>query len=175
MILFTVGFIVLLVAAGLLLVSVIYSKKATKTQNHYQIPQGTITYTDLDVPARPLFSKQLLLTGKPDYIIQKDQQYIPVEVKTGSYQQPQQHHIMQLAAYCHLVEETYNSFVPYGILIYPSGQFTIPFTPDLRFQLEQCIYSMRVSCKKQILPRNHSSQTKCVHCSLKKHCTEQMT
>ena len=66
--------------------------------------------------------------------------FIPIEVKTGGYTEPQESHILQLAAYCHLLEENYNKFVPYGILIYSDiSKFKIPFDPKTRFELESKI------------------------------------
>ena len=37
----------------------------------FGIPDGMILYSDLNIPAVPLFSKRSRLTGKPDYIVQK--------------------------------------------------------------------------------------------------------
>jgi CRISPR-associated exonuclease Cas4 len=159
-------------ASIFLLLAFIFFRKASTTQQIYQIPKGNITYTDLDIPSKPLFSQRLLLSGKPDYIIQSNKAYIPVEVKTGRYQQPQQHHIMQLAAYCHLVEETYGTFVPYGPLIYLTGEFTIPFTPQRRFELEQTIQNMRQNKQKRTPIRNHSSPAKCRNCTIHQHCKQ---
>jgi CRISPR/Cas system-associated exonuclease Cas4 (RecB family) len=57
-------------------------------------------------------------------------------------------HIFQLAAYCHLVEENYGGFVPYGVLVYEDRhQYKIPFDPKIRFELESTINEMRRSIK----------------------------
>jgi CRISPR/Cas system-associated exonuclease Cas4 (RecB family) len=74
-------------------------------RKEYGIPEGRILYTDLDKPAEPLFSEQLRLTGKPDFIVNFKGQYIPVEVKTSVTDSPYRNHVIQLAAYCLLVGE----------------------------------------------------------------------
>jgi hypothetical protein len=51
----------------------------------YKIPEGKITYSDLNKPAKPYFSKRYRITGKPDYIIKRNKDFIPVEMKTSSH------------------------------------------------------------------------------------------
>ena len=149
-------------------------RKTKITQKTQHIQPGVITYSDLNVPANPMFSKRLHLTGKPDYIVKQRGNYIPIEVKSGQYRQPPTYHILQLAAYCHLIEETYQCFVPHGILVYPDNHFTIPFDPTLRFHLESTIRSMRNSMKKGSSMRNHNDPKRCRHCSMKTQCKENL-
>ena len=67
--------------------------------------------------ARPLYARRYGLTGKPDYLIERGGAQIPVEVKPGRRaQQPYDSDLMQLAAYCALVEETSGRAPPYGLL-----------------------------------------------------------
>lgn len=118
-----------------------------------------------------MFSNYYKITGKPDYIIKKNGKYIPVEVKTGRYNTPQKNHVLQLAAYCQLVEETYNSFVPYGILVYnKSEQYKITFNPLLRFELEKSIKNMKYILKNGLPLRNHNDQNRCRNCSMRAYC-----
>ena len=118
-----------------------------------------------------MFSYQFRIAGKPDYIVKKNSQYIPVEVKTGSYNIPQKNHVLQLAAYCQLLEETYNSFVPYGVLVYNNlNQFKIPFNPKLRFDLEQSIKNMKYTLQNGLISRNHNDNNRCRNCSMRFYC-----
>ena len=61
-----------------------------------------------------LYSKKYNIAGKPDFIIKKNNTYIPVEFKTGNNNKPHKNHINQLIAYCHLIEENYCNFNMYG-------------------------------------------------------------
>ena len=147
------------------------TKNVDKVKSINKIQDGIITYTDLNVPARPLFSNRYKIAGKPDYIVKKNDNYIPVEVKSSSYNFPQKNHILQLAAYCHLVEETYKNFVPYGVLVYhKSKQYKIPFDPSLRFELENSINNMKYVLQTGQLSRNHSDQNRCRNCSMRSYC-----
>jgi len=143
-------------------------------KQRYNIPKGTITYTDLNIPAKPLFSPRYHLAGKPDYIIKQNQKFIPVEVKAGSSQHPKRNHVLQLAAYCALVEETFNTFVPCGLLVYNNASYTIPFDPQLRFELEETMHRIRENLRNQQMKRNHNDPGKCRFCSMRTYCTEKL-
>lgn len=75
------------------------------------IPSGIVVYSDLDRPGKALFSKRYGIAGKPDYIIKDgaSNAHIPVEIKSGQAYKPYRNHVLQLAAYCLLVEENYNN------------------------------------------------------------------
>ena len=57
---------------------------------------------------KPLYDPLSGLTGKPDYLVEENGFYIPVEVKSSRAPGlPYDSHIYQVAAYCLLVERTY--------------------------------------------------------------------
>lgn len=150
-------------------------QKVKKIKTKYNIQQGKITYSDLNKPAKSFFSKKYRISGKPDYIIQKKDKYIPVELKTGRYITPQKNHVFQLAAYCHLLEENYGVFVPYGVLVYNNqNEYKIPFDPKIRFELENTIKKMRTSLKNKKITRNHNDIHRCLNCSMKKYCNNKI-
>lgn len=137
----------------------------------HKIQDGRITYSDLNTPAKALFSKRFRLSGKPDYIVKKNNHYIPVEVKTGEHHRIQKNHVFQLAAYCQLLEDNYGGFVPYGILVYNTDQqYKIPFDPKLRFELESSIKEMRRLLKTKNIQRNHADPYRCRSCSMRSYC-----
>lgn len=138
----------------------------------YGVPEGLILYADLNVPASPLFSKRRRLAGKPDYIVQKEHYMLPVEVKTGQGSSPHQSQILQLAAYCQILEDESGSFVPEGVLVYNSVPYCIPFNPALRFELETIMKAMRASLRSGTVQRNHDEPRRCHHCSMKRFCTD---
>ncbi|MFO7678085.1 MAG: CRISPR-associated protein Cas4 [Thermoplasmatota archaeon] len=145
-------------------------RSGLKKKKQFRIPQGKITYSDLNSPGKALFSKRYQLTGKPDYIINEKGYYIPVELKSGSYNIPQNNHIFQLASYCHLVEETFGGLVPYGRLIYQDSDHIIAFNPKIRFELESILKQMRRSLEKSSIQRNHNDPKKCHSCSMRVYC-----
>ncbi len=151
-------------------------QKAKKLKIENKIQEGNIIYSDLNVPEKAFFSKRFRITGKPDYIVKKDGYYIPVEIKTGIHQKAQNNHIFQLMAYCLLLEENYNCFVPYGILVYNDSlkSYKISYDPKMRFKLESLIKEMKKSLKSDKINRNHYEIKKCIKCSLRKYCNQKL-
>jgi CRISPR-associated exonuclease Cas4 len=176
------GIFSIIVLIILLMVGVILMSKsgrrygyAKNIRRQYGIPDGMITYSDLNKPAQPLFSKELGLTGKPDYIVRHRGQYIPVEVKTGTAIKPYWNHIMQIAAYCLLLEEQYNTAVPFGVLTYGDRrQFRVPFGPELKRQIQDKMAEIRAQLWSNQVDRNHNVATKCQSCSLRRYCTQKI-
>jgi CRISPR-associated exonuclease Cas4 len=165
--------LLLLIGAVVLLAYAVRIRARVKTEKKsFGIPEGLILYSDLNVPAASLFSKRFRLTGKPDYIVRRENHLIPVEVKSGGGSHPHQSQVLQLAAYCQILEDTSGGFVPEGILVYNNVPYTIPFDPKLRFELESLVKTMRVSLRNGIVQRNHNEPGRCRHCSMKQYCTE---
>ena len=160
-------------AVLLLLASRRIKQKARRVKIKHNIPFGKITYSDLNIPAKPLFSKRYRIAGKPDYIIKKDKRHIPVEVKTGHHYELQKNHTFQLATYCQLLEDAYGILVPYGMLIYndTGQQYRVPFDPKLRFELESTINKMRRELKTGKIVRNHKDPFRCKNCSMQENCS----
>lgn len=155
----------------LLIISKKIHRDTKDLKNKYKIQDGKITYSDLYKPGKPFFSKRYRITGKPDYVVKNNNRYIPIEVKTGLHNKPQKNHIFQLAGYCHLLEENYGGFVPYGILVYNNMyQYKIPFDPRIRFEFESTLKNMRYSMKTGKIIRNHNDFNKCKGCSMQTYC-----
>ena len=140
------------------------------------IPAGEVIYSDLDRPAHALHSRSLGLSGKPDYLVRdKKGRLIPVEIKSSRAIQPYRGHIMQLAAYCLLVEENYNVAVPYGILVYADKvQHKIEFDPHLRSDLLSTLEEMRYALKSGSPERGHSQRKRCRSCSFYRSCSSRL-
>jgi CRISPR-associated exonuclease Cas4 len=161
-------------AAAVLAYALWLRKRVRAGKKTYGIPEGTILYSDLNVPASPLFSRRYGLVGKPDYIVQKDEGFIPVEVKSGRGSHPQPNHMYQLAAYCQLVEDTAGVFVPEGILVYNTIPYTIAYDPKMRFDLESVMTSMREGLKQGVVARNHEEPGRCRQCSMRLYCSDSL-
>lgn len=91
-----------------------------------------------ELPGEILEAKNLHLYGKPDYIIQNTDGMIPVEVKTGKTPQrePYLNHIMQVMAYCYLIEETYGKRPVGGIIKYPDKEYKLQYTDAAKESVE---------------------------------------
>ncbi|MHB1482483.1 MAG: CRISPR-associated protein Cas4, partial [Bellilinea sp.] len=66
------------------------------------LPPGRVLYSDprvIGTPEHPLFDPDIMLTGKPDYLVEDHGRIIPVEVKSG-WAPPEPHpgHVYQLLA-----------------------------------------------------------------------------
>lgn len=122
---------VLFVFLGIFLIGIILFIIAWRLRQSL-LPSGEVAYSDTGrEPGEIIESTSLPLVGKPDYIIKKDAEYIPVEVKTGKTPAiPYKNHIAQLFAYCLLVEEKYGSRPSYGIIKYPEKEFPLEFTKE---------------------------------------------
>jgi CRISPR-associated exonuclease Cas4 len=124
----------------------------------FGILKGKNYYSDTDKnPGEVLYSKTLPLAGKPDYITKEDGFFIPVEYKTSkTSDSAHKNHIMQLFAYCYLVEELYNQKPPYGYLKYPNKEFKILYTADSRESVKSLVNEILE--KKQF-----GDEMQCVH------------
>jgi len=146
-----------------------------KEKRAWGIPEGFITYSDLNIPAKPMFSHQARLVGKPDYIVRHKNHLLPVEVKSGGHVQPQRSHILQLATYCQILEDVTGEFISEGILVYNTVPFTIAFSPQLRYELAAVTSQMREALQDGVIARNHEEPGRCKRCSLRGYCDDQVS
>lgn len=112
-----------------------------------------------------------MIAGKPDYVINDNNSFYPVEYKSGVYDSIRDNHVFQLAAYCHLVEESFGVFVPFGVIVYSDEKsFRVPFDPKIRFEFEEVLKEMRYLLRTDKIFRNHDNKHKCLNCSFKEFC-----
>ncbi|HUZ79407.1 MAG TPA: PD-(D/E)XK nuclease family protein [Thermoplasmata archaeon] len=87
----------------------------------------------------PLISHRYRLVGRPDSLRRtRDGRIVPIEIKsrTSPPNGPPLSHVVQVWAYCLLVEETTDVPVPYGVLRYSDGgEFRIDWGEDQRQRL----------------------------------------
>jgi len=167
-----VVFVVLLVASLLLL------RRADRQRQHTGLPQGRVIYADTgawDRVERSLFSRRYRLTGKPDYLLDDDGEIVPVEIKSGAAPpQPYPSHVLQLAAYCLLVEETYDVRPSYGIIRYRDQTFAVDFTPELEAWLSSTLDEMRQDASVGDVPRSHDNPAQCAACGYRPFCDQNL-
>ncbi len=151
---------------------------AARQRRQAGLPRGRVIYTDTGTWNRlekPLYDASLGLTGKPDYLVEKDGRIIPVEVKSGrTPSTPYDSHIFQLAAYCRLVEHTYRQRPPYGILHYPARDFAIDYTPQLESALLDVLAAMRRDEGRREVARSHAEPQRCARCGFRSICEERL-
>lgn len=164
-----------MISITFLVISRFLKKSIKKTKQKHKIQKGQIAYKDTGENIKPLFSKKYMIAGKPDYITKNNNSFIPVEFKSSTHFHPQKNHVMQLAAYCQLIEDNYNSFVPFGVLVYNSdSEFKIPFNPKIRYDLENIIKKMRYDLRTENISLNHNDPNRCKACSMRKNCDKKI-
>lgn len=133
---------------------------------------GDVVYSDASEFCEILVSDRHGLTGRPDYILKVDDELIPVERKTRARmgRSPQDGEILQLAAYCLLVEERFAKAVSRGQLQYADGSLDIPFDDALRTQLQLALVALRGAQGLSDVSRSHNSAARCRACGVRMTC-----
>lgn len=146
---------------------------AESLRNEFRV-KGKIEYIDVD-EAKVFKSAEHGLSGRPDYVIKLGDNLIPVEEKKGRTPQgPLFSHILQVAAYCLLIEDTFGKAPPYGLLKYPEREDEVEYNEDLKKVLVEKLSEMREIMKTGEAHRNHDRPGKCRHCSRKDVCPERL-
>lgn len=177
----------------LLLITLVSHVAARRASRQTGLPRGELLYSDTGFPVgrisaieknqqgvkqeKPLISKTYGLIGKPDYLVRTDEGIIPVEVKSTKCPangRAYDSHIMQLAAYCLLVEDLIETSVPYGIIRYADREIFIDYTPELRDELIMLLEEMREAFEAEDVHRSHEDARRCSGCSMREVCTESL-
>ena len=155
------------------------------------LPSGSLIYGDTGAPVgrvapvtlneegerqeRPLVSRRHGLTGRPDYLVRTREGVVPVEAKSTRKPAsgvPYDSHLMQLAAYCLLVEDQLGEPVPYGVVRYRDGEIRVEYTPELRDTLLELLDKMREARESEEVHRSHDEPPRCAACSYRDACDE---
>lgn len=160
---------------ALLLLALVLVLKARQWQEASRLPEGEIVFSDMGAWMRqrkPLFAPSLGLTGKPDYLIEQDDGVIiPVEVKSSpAPREPYYGHVMQLAAYCLLVQATYGLRPSHGIIQYRDKAFSVTFTPRMENDALELLDIMRMDAQAPDVDRDHDNWRRCAGCGHLRHC-----
>jgi CRISPR-associated exonuclease Cas4 len=161
-----------------LILAVILFWQAGRIQRKAGLPGGRVVYSDTQgwgKPDRPLYDARLGLTGKPDYLLERGEMLIPIEVKTGrTPSAPYDSHTFQLAAYCLLVHRTYGKRPAHGLIKYPRRTFRVEYTSRLENELLNLIGEIRLTQRKRNIPRSHDQPARCIRCSFRNICDERL-
>ena len=165
-------------ALFLAFIAFIFFWQSNRQRRQAGLPGGNIIYTDThgwNKVEKPLFYAALELTGKPDYLIEKNGQIIPVEVKSGrAPEAPYDSHIYQLASYCLLVEKTYSKRPPYGIIHYQDRDFSVEYTSALEQSLLELLTEMKRDQVKKNVDRSHEQASRCRRCGFREVCDQKV-
>jgi CRISPR-associated exonuclease Cas4 len=168
-----------LLALILITIGLIVFWLGRRSQVEAGLPIGRVIYSDTSgwrSLEKPLFSQTHRLAGKPDYLVQQGREIIPVEVKssTAPADGPRRSHVLQLAAYCLLVEETYRQTPKYGIVKYADRMFAIDYTDALRSALRDVMAAMRADVAQSEAHRSHDEAARCRRCGYRQACDERL-
>jgi CRISPR-associated exonuclease Cas4 len=168
-----------LVALFLIFIGLLIFWLGRRRQLEAGLPIGRVIYSDThgwQSIKKPLFSHTHRLTGKPDYLVQQGREIIPVEVKSSAAPNdgPRRSHVLQLAAYCLLIEETYRQTPKYGIVKYADRMFAIDYTDSLRAALLEVMAMMRHDLAQSEAHRSHDEAARCTHCGYRHACDERL-
>lgn len=149
-------------------------------QTAVNLPTGKIIYTDNETwfpNTQPLIDEKLQLVGKPDYLIERqDGMIVPVELKSGrAPRYPHDGHVMQLMAYCLLVETAYGVRPDYGVIQYQDRAFSIEFTEELEENLLDILVEMREAQFTNEQHRSHTIPPRCASCGVRDFCDQRLS
>ncbi len=171
------GTVLLLLALLLLLAAAVLLGLSRRGRVEAGLPQGRVVYADSRAwrrPEAPLRSPRYGLVGRPDYLLRRGRHIIPVEAKPSrAAAAPYVTDLLQLAAYCLLVEETYGVRPPHGLLVYRRRTFEVPFDAAMRDQLLHALQEMEAAYDQDDVPRSHDQPGRCARCSMRRHCGEE--
>jgi CRISPR-associated exonuclease Cas4 len=165
-------------ALAFLIVALILLWYSNRQLRKAGLPGGRIIYTDTrgwGKLEKPLIYAPLDLTGKPDYLVEKEGSIIPIEVKSGrAPAAPYDSHIYQLAAYCLLVEKTFGKRPAYGIIHYANRDFALDYNSELEASLLDLLADIKRDEHKQDVPRSHEQPARCMRCGFRKLCDQSL-
>ena len=155
--------------------------RAARTRHMTGLPPGRLVYADTGgwrPPDEPFFSRTYGLTGKPDYLVETRAGLIPIEVKSRpAPSQPYPSHILQLVAYCLLVEDLEGRAPPHGFIKYADAVFEVDYTPALRRELLSLLDRMRrlrAQSGRHGVPRSHDEPRRCAGCGYRPMCDQSL-
>ena len=150
-------------------------------RRHTGLPAGAVVYSDTGAERavlEPLVSHRYGLVGKPDYLVEVAQgrQRIVVPLEVKSRRKPpaaDAGHLLQLAAYCLLVEDKYGVRPPHGYLRYADATLAVPFTDELRRAVIEAAAAIRKARTQADVQRSHQDPRRCARCGYRQSCGDE--
>ena len=158
-----------------LLLGMVLILLARRARERAGLPEGDVVYSDTwRRVERPLFSRRLGLTGRPDYLVEEGNEVIPVEVKSAAAPAagPYEAHVYQLAAYCLLVAEQAGRRPRRGYIRYADRGYAVDFTRDLERRTLALLDGLRADLEAEEVHRSHDSPARCRGCGFREECSD---
>lgn len=167
--------IVLVGASMLAYVARRLRRKARSIEYSRNMPAGAVFSLD-DGNARVLTCDALQLVGRVD-VVRRVGAHFEVEERKSKRlapgQSPYRSDVLQLAAYCHLVNRNLGP-VKRGFLVYGEARYEIAFNDRLMQELMHTLSKMRVLGSAKTVSRSHKSQPRCTECLARSMCDERL-
>jgi CRISPR-associated exonuclease Cas4 len=167
----------IVIAAILLVLSAVFFIAGWLNRKRSGLPGSKVVYADTGLWQRvekPLYDATANLTGKPDYIVDLKGTLVPVEVKSGwAPTTPRRAHILQLAAYCLLIERSMGKRPPYGLIHYKNSTFEVGYSAGLEKNLLDELAEMR-RCERTNPGRSHEEASRCRSCGYRDLCDQKL-
>jgi len=148
-----------------------------RAESRAGMPPGRPVYLDtlnLRRTEQALTDAGLGLTGRPDYVVRQGSRLIPVEFKSGQAgAAPHKSHVLQLAAYCLLVESSTGKRPPHGVLSYADRSYAVDFDRRLENELRGLLTEIRRLAGRPA-DRSHESPARCRSCGYREHCDQRL-
>lgn len=165
------------IAGLLLIVATLLWIRSTAARRRSGLPVGEVVYDDTGAGHKceePLYSLQHRLSGKPDYLVRRKGRLTPIEVKPRrEARTPYESDVLQLAAYCLLLEETKGK-PAVGLLRYRDQTFQVRYTEELRDRLLDTLKRMRSDLGARDVAPQHGEPGRCRHCGYRNDCDESL-
>jgi CRISPR-associated exonuclease Cas4 len=166
----------------LFLLAIVLYLLARRARRQSGLPAGVVVYTDMPFgqgwtrAEAPLFSARLGLTGKPDYLVRRGDEVVPVEVKSmrAPAGGPHAAHTFQLAAYCALVAEAYGRRPDYGLIKYADQTLAVTYSAALEAELRALLDEIRADRETEDVPRSHEQAARCRACGFRAVCDDSL-
>jgi CRISPR-associated exonuclease Cas4 len=150
------------------------SERLLMKKLRYLPGEDTIAYIGKRQESPMLESKCYGLRGRPDYIIEHDGRFVPVEKKAGRTPKgPLFSHIAQLITYCILVEEAFGP-LDYGLLEYDQKKYLINYDEKTKKTILALRDALLENQQQGEFHRNHNRKGKCFNCSRRNQCPERL-
>src|SRR5437588_10554323 len=149
------------------------SKLIAERHRALGLPEGELVYEDANGLGEPLSSSVYPLVGKPDYVVElADGRPVPIELKLNVHDvtAPHSNHMIQLAAYCLILEDYFVQAPTHGILRYADREFTVEYTPALKKKVIRLLTEMARCNEQQKPPLTRQRAAKCRACTFKALC-----
>lgn len=169
----TASLIWLVGASSFLYLDLRAEEKAARLERSMNI-SGKIVYIGDD--SHPvLISKNGRMSGRPDFIVEKDGALMPVEFKSGRMPSgPLFSHVIQISAYCSLVADNYGKRPDFGLIYYGTKRFAVDYDDEMEKLLSTKVSEMRQAESSGQAHRNHNRPGKCASCSRRSVCPERL-